>query len=83
MRFLRGIVIVCLITILQSAPFASAGSSNSLMDVSRDGRRLIVANPDNGTVTVVDAEARKVLHEIRVERSRKESHGSEPDPWPQ
>jgi YVTN family beta-propeller protein len=44
---------------------AHAASSNSLMDVRPDGQ-LIVANPDNGTVTVVDTVARKVLHEIRV-----------------
>jgi YVTN family beta-propeller protein len=43
-----------------------AGSSNSLMDVSPDGRRLLVANADNGTVTVLDTEARKVLHEVPV-----------------
>jgi YVTN family beta-propeller protein len=49
-----------------SAPSAQGGTSNSLMDVSRDGTRLLVANSDNGTVTVVDAENRKVLHEIKV-----------------
>jgi len=48
------------------APFVHAGSSNSLMDVSPDGTRLLVANPDNGTVTVVDATARKALREISV-----------------
>src|SRR6516165_5935141 len=47
-------------------PVARAGSSNSLMDVSPDGTRLLVANADNGTVTVVDTAARKVLHEIAV-----------------
>jgi YVTN family beta-propeller protein len=36
------------------------------MDVSSDGTRLLVANPDNGTVTVVDTVARKVLREIPV-----------------
>jgi YVTN family beta-propeller protein len=57
----------CLVlTVLLSAGTAFGGSSNSLMDVSPDGRRLLVANSDNGTVTVVDAEARKVLHEIPV-----------------
>src|SRR6266852_3235850 len=45
---------------------ARAGSSNSLMDVSADGARLLVANPDNGTVTVVDTVARKTLREIPV-----------------
>jgi YVTN family beta-propeller protein len=45
---------------------ARAGSSNSLMDVSPDGSRLLVANADNGTVSVVDTAARKVLHEVAV-----------------
>jgi YVTN family beta-propeller protein len=45
---------------------AFGGSSNSLMDVSPDGRRLLVANSDNGTVSVVDALAHTVLHEIPV-----------------
>jgi len=45
---------------------ALAGTSNSLLDVSPDGARLLVANPDNGTVTVVDTKERKVLREIRV-----------------
>jgi YVTN family beta-propeller protein len=36
------------------------------MDVSPDGTRLLVANPDNGSVTVVDLQARKVLHEVGV-----------------
>lgn len=43
-----------------------AGTSNSLMDVSADGARLLVANPDNGTVTVVDLATEKPLHEIKV-----------------
>src|SRR5437588_11442227 len=45
---------------------ARAGSSNSLLDVSPDGRLLLVANPDNGTVTVVDTLTRKSIHEIEV-----------------
>jgi YVTN family beta-propeller protein len=36
------------------------------MDVSPDGARLLVANADNGTVSVVDTAARKVLHEVAV-----------------
>jgi YVTN family beta-propeller protein len=52
--------------ILLSATPAVAGPSNSLMDVSPDGSRLLVANSDNGTVSVVDTAARKVIHEIPV-----------------
>jgi YVTN family beta-propeller protein len=45
---------------------ARAGSSNSLMDLTPDGGRLLVANADNGSVTVVDTATNKVLHEIIV-----------------
>jgi DNA-binding beta-propeller fold protein YncE len=43
-----------------------AGPHNSLLDVSADGSRLISANADNGTITVVDLKARKALHELEV-----------------
>jgi len=43
-----------------------AGRSNSLLDISPDGSRFLVANADNGTVSVVDVKDRKVLHEIAV-----------------
>jgi YVTN family beta-propeller protein len=45
-----------------------AGSSNSLMDVSPDGKRLLVANNDNGTVSLVDTAERRVVREIPVGR---------------
>jgi YVTN family beta-propeller protein len=48
------------------APSVYAGVSNSLMDIRPDGNRLLVANADNDSVTVVDATTDKVLHEIRV-----------------
>jgi YVTN family beta-propeller protein len=47
-------------------PAVRAGTSNSLMDVSPDGSRLLVTNSDNGTVTVVDTAARKALREVPV-----------------
>jgi YVTN family beta-propeller protein len=53
------------VTLLVAAPVA-AGTSNSLLDVLPDGSRLLVANSDNGSVTVVDPVARKALHEIAV-----------------
>jgi YVTN family beta-propeller protein len=43
-----------------------AGSSNSLLDLNPDGTLLLAANADNGTVTVVDLQARKALREIPV-----------------
>lgn len=54
-----------LIAVLGVFPAARAGTSNSLMDVSPNGT-LLVANPDNGSVTVVDTAARKALREIEV-----------------
>jgi YVTN family beta-propeller protein len=52
--------------LLISSPAVIAGTSNSLMDVSVDGALLLVANRDNGTVSVVDAHARRALREIKV-----------------
>ncbi len=43
-----------------------AGSSNSLLDISPDGQRLLVANTDTGSVTVVDLKTRKAIGEIPV-----------------
>jgi YVTN family beta-propeller protein len=55
------------VVVLLLFPLSShAGSSNSLMDVSPDGAWLLVANPDNGTVTVVDVAARNAVREIKV-----------------
>lgn len=51
---------------LALAPPAAAGTSNSLLDVTPDGKLLVVANTDSGTVSVVDAKGRKLLHEIPV-----------------
>jgi YVTN family beta-propeller protein len=45
---------------------ATAGTSNSLLDATPDGKLLVVANTDADTVSVVDAKARKLLREIRV-----------------
>jgi YVTN family beta-propeller protein len=55
--------VVCLLALVLPAP---AGTSNSLLDITPDGTRLIVANSDNGTVTVVDTRAARVLHEVTV-----------------
>lgn len=59
----------CLIVVvLVAGPLSSAraGSSNSLLDVTPDGKHLLVANADNGSVTVLDAAANKALREIHV-----------------
>lgn len=43
-----------------------AGTSNSLLDVTPDGKLLLVANTDGGSVSVADAKGRKLLHEVPV-----------------
>ncbi len=57
---------LALLALLVAGPAARANSSNSLMDVSPDGALLLVANRDNGTVSVIDTAARKKLHEVSV-----------------
>lgn len=54
------------VTAIFVVPVVRAGVSNSLLDVSSDGTRLLVANTDNGTVTVIDAAKREVIREIPV-----------------
>ncbi len=51
---------------LVCASAAFAGTSNSLMDVHPDSKSLIVANTDNGTVTLVDLVNKKAVREIKV-----------------
>src|SRR5262245_45112324 len=41
------------------ASLASAGTSNSLLDLSPDGKVLLAANADNASVTVIDTATRK------------------------
>ncbi|MCE9531584.1 MAG: beta-propeller fold lactonase family protein [Planctomycetes bacterium] len=55
-----------LLLMLLSCGLIHAGTSNSLLDVSPDGKQLIAANRDNDSVTIVDLATRKVLHEIPV-----------------
>lgn len=45
---------------------ASAGSSNSLLDISTDGKWLASVNRDNGTVSIVDLDSKTVKHEVKV-----------------
>lgn len=64
LRFTVRLVLAVLFA--SSLSSARAGSSNSLLDVTPDGKRVLVANADNGSVTVIDAEANKALREIAV-----------------
>jgi len=43
-----------------------AGTSNSLMDISADGKLLACSNRDSGTVTIVDLATHTKLHEVGV-----------------
>lgn len=60
------VLIFSLVAVALLSPAVLAGSSNSLMDVSPDGKQLLVANPDNGTVTLIDAVKLQKLREIPV-----------------
>ena len=51
---------------LGSSVAALAGSSNSLLDITPDGTRLIVANTDSGTVTIVNTTSQAAADEIAV-----------------
>ncbi|MCI0683612.1 MAG: hypothetical protein L0Y71_16020 [Gemmataceae bacterium] len=62
---MQRLTIVAILLTLSTRPLA-AGTSNSLLDVSPDGTRLLVANTDNGTVTVIDTAKREVIREIDV-----------------
>ena len=52
--------------VIAVAPRAAAGNGNSLLSLSHDGKTLLAANPDGGTVSVVDVAARKLVREIPV-----------------
>src|SRR5687767_4791112 len=62
---MQRLTIVAILLPFAARPLA-AGTSNSLLDVSPDGTRLLVANTDNGTVTVIDTAKREVIREIEV-----------------
>ena len=56
---------ILLLTLITSTP-AWAGSSNSLLDISADGKLLACSNRDSGTVTIVDPQTFMKLREIPV-----------------
>ena len=61
--------IACLLfagfTLAVIAP-VEAGSSNSLLDISSDGKLLACSNRDSGTVTIVDRTTLRKLREVTV-----------------
>ncbi len=60
-HFVLSLYCVCLLPLV-----ACAGNSNSLLDITPDGKLLLVANTDAGTVSVVDPKNRRKLGEIPV-----------------
>ena len=59
-------LLLSLVLVLGLVTAARAGTSNSLMDVTPDGKRLLVANTDSGTVSVIDPKGRTRLCEVPV-----------------
>ncbi|HLQ45824.1 MAG TPA: hypothetical protein VK137_13890, partial [Planctomycetaceae bacterium] len=59
-------LIMLLALALTAVNLAVAGTSNSLMDISTDGRLLACSNRDSGTVTLVDPATFTKLREIPV-----------------
>ena len=57
-------IVWCLV--LFNTVVASAGDSNSLLDISRDGSLLACANRDSGTVTIVELSTHTKRAEIAV-----------------
>jgi YVTN family beta-propeller protein len=55
-----------IVLLLMLCPMLQAGSSNSLMDVTPNGERLLVANTDSGTVSIVDLKTRQQTLERSV-----------------
>ena len=62
------LVVLTLLLIGGTVQTAYAGVSNSLMDLSQDGRLLACSNRDSGSLSIVDLESGKLLREIRVGR---------------
>lgn len=54
----------CLWMLLASVTWA--GTSNSLLDISPDGKKLLATNTDNGSITLVDLTTKKAIREITV-----------------
>ncbi len=57
---------LAILALFIAASVTVAGTSNSLMDIAPNGKALIVANNDNGTVTLIDLDAKEKVREIKV-----------------
>lgn len=56
----------CLVLLTLGCASVATASSNSMLALSPDGKTLLTANRDNGTVTVVDVGRRTAVREIAV-----------------
>lgn len=65
-RFFCPLALTFFISLLLGPQLAGAGQSNSLMDISADGKLLACSNRDSGTVTIVDLASNKKQSEIKV-----------------
>src|SRR5260221_501879 len=55
-----------ILSLLIATSISFAGASNSLMDVTPNGKALIVANNDSGTITLIDLDKKEAVREIKV-----------------
>lgn len=65
-RFYRSLVLVCFTSFILGSQLAIAGKSNSLMDISTDGKLLACSNRDSNSVTIIDLDSNKKLSETKV-----------------
>lgn len=52
--------------LLVSVPEGSAGTSNSLMDISTDGKLMACANRDANSLSIIDLETKKTIHVLPI-----------------
>uniref|UniRef100_UPI002601A8F0 beta-propeller fold lactonase family protein n=1 Tax=uncultured Gimesia sp. TaxID=1678688 RepID=UPI002601A8F0 len=65
-RFFCSLALTSFMSLLPALQLAGAGQSNSLMDISTDGKLLACSNRDSGSVTIIDLQSQKKLSEIKV-----------------
>lgn len=59
-------LLLAVVAYVHTPTTALAGPSNSLMDISSDGKLLACSNRDSGTVTIVSLDDHKVVREVKV-----------------
>lgn len=66
LRLKTRVVVAVLCFLMIGSSVSNAGRSNSLMDISSDGKWLACSNRDSGTVSIVDLDTNKVVYEVKV-----------------